>query len=397
MSKKWLILSSDFKPMQGGVAEFTFQIASILSKKGLLEEVITSVEQNQIFDFSVRSPNLKSENLKRLFSSLFHQKNKYLKSIRFRLFLLKAIFIIFTRQEKCLFLFCFVDNLLAYRLIKICLYFKVDFIVLFHGKEIIRFAEKDLDFLKQIEKFSSRIIFNSHSTKKLFQEHINSKKLEVPFSIWHPTVRFDYLDKLAPEKLEIVSGLPEGALLISSICRLVRRKGLHFAAKAFLSLDLDGEFKNTYYLIAGDGPEKQALRDLIAQRKDRVIFLGSITDSQKKELLLRSYIFLMPNYSVDKTDFEGFGISFIEAAYFGNIVLGGNSGGAAEAVGLCPEGHLIDTDVLGEKSIGTIADLLQNKLRLLHKGEASLNTEHTREILREKLDLTKDINSLIES
>ena len=54
----------------------------------------------------------------------------------------------------------------------------------------------------------------------------------------------------------------------------------------------------------------------------------------------------MPTHSLGNSDFEGFGISFIEASYFENVVFGGVHGGVPEAIQNERSGYTLDFDVI---------------------------------------------------
>jgi phosphatidylinositol alpha-1,6-mannosyltransferase len=51
----------------------------------------------------------------------------------------------------------------------------------------------------------------------------------------------------------------------------------------------------------------------------------------------------MPNRTLGGSEWEGFGIAFIEAALFGKPSIGGNNGGVADAIVQGKTGFLVDT------------------------------------------------------
>ncbi|MEO1672311.1 MAG: glycosyltransferase family 4 protein [Cyanobacteria bacterium J06631_2] len=344
-------MSADFKPMRGGVAEFSFQIASALNAKGILQAVITPVHQPNPFGLPVIAPSKMNG-------------NGYLGWLSYRLFCLRSIFVLLNHRDK-IFFFSYVDELYALPLLKLCMAIGVEFIVLFHGKDILKLSERRKRLLESIFLKSKQLVFNSSATARLFETCTNTKVSE-SCCIWHPGGRFDYYDQLESHSLAVLESLPEQAILVSSVCRLVKRKGLHFAIQAFNQICLESEFQDIYYIIAGDGTQRKDLEALASLGdKGKIIFLGNITEPQKKALLERSHIFIMPNYSEQGSDFEGFGISFIEAAYFDTVVIGGRSGGAVEALSLCPDSFLIDTDL--EDPVPSIKNILSESIRSIQK------------------------------
>ncbi|MBO1050750.1 MAG: glycosyltransferase family 4 protein [Dolichospermum sp. DET73] len=387
MSKSWLVISSDFQPMLGGVAEFAFQIADSFHSRGLLQTIITTVNQPKKTSLPIISPHVQLKNSP---NTAINFLTKKINSLSFYFLLALAAIMIVKYRKKSYILFCFVDDLFTPFLIYLSSLVGANFCVLFHGKEILYLSKKKPDLLNIIYRKSRKILFNSLATKNLFCQFTNQDPSN--YFILYPGIRFDMLDKLAVEKVEALESLPTDSIVISSVCRLVKRKGIHFAIEAFLNLDLDFAYKNVYFLIAGDGDEKKELEKLASKRNDKIIFLGSVTDGQKKNLLSRSSIFIMPNYSVNGTDFEGFGISFTEAAYLGNIVIGGNSGGAIEAVQLCPQGVIVDTDT--EKAVPDLTEAL-NKILGFIKISDQLKSPEIKLGVRNKIDLDTSIDRLI--
>ncbi len=377
--------------MTGGVAEFSLQIANTLNKQRILNSVITPVVQVEDNELPIIAPYKINWIPTQL--PIKHLHNK-IQSLQYKFFYLKCIFLILNNRESTFF-FTYIDDLYAIPLIKICHKFKVKFIVLLHGKDILRISCKNSDLLDFLVSNSQRLIFNSLATANLFEKYSNVSAVNSR-NIWYPGGRFDYLDQLEPRPIESLDELPKDAYIISSVCRLVKRKGINFSIQAFLKLILNAEFKNIYYVIAGEGPEKEDLEQLAQKSGGKILFLGSVTEGQKKFLLQKSDIFIMPNSSVKGTDFEGFGISFIEAAYFNNIVIGGNSGGASEAIKMCPRGILVDTDI--DDPVSCVSKALNMALQALQTNSENIqNINSTNNILRKKLDLEKNVDHLISS
>src|SRR5204863_3187278 len=110
------------------------------------------------------------------------------------------------------------------------------------------------------------------------------------------------------------------------------RKGFDAVLKTVAALA--GPFPNLRYVLIGDGPERQRLQDQAAALgvTDRVLMLGRADDAMKWAAYDRCDLFVMPNRALGGTDWEGFGIVFVEAARAGRAVVAGNSGGVADAV-----------------------------------------------------------------
>ena len=87
------------------------------------------------------------------------------------------------------------------------------------------------------------------------------------------------------------------------------------------------------YIIIGDGPCRTELENEVKKLglHKNVDFVGSLTGVEKNAYLINSDIFVMPGIK-DKDNVEGFGIAYVEAAYYGVPGVANDVGGAAEAV-----------------------------------------------------------------
>ena len=135
----------------------------------------------------------------------------------------------------------------------------------------------------------------------------------------------------------------EDELVLLTVARLIPRKGHSRVIRAIASLGPDvPPFK---YIIAGRGPQEQALRDLAAQLgvRDRVIFAGFVPDAEVNLYYNLADIVVMPN-TEEEGDIEGFGMVFLEANAAGKPVIGGRSGGTADAVQDGVTGYLVSSE-----------------------------------------------------
>ena len=92
-----------------------------------------------------------------------------------------------------------------------------------------------------------------------------------------------------------------------------------------------------------------------------VFLLGSISDIEKFSILKHSNVYVMPTRKLGNSDFEGFGISFLEASYFENVVIGGADGGVKEAIQDNLTGFTIDFE--NKDSVTALANLLKSLLK----------------------------------
>lgn len=126
-------------------------------------------------------------------------------------------------------------------------------------------------------------------------------------------------DELQQLKEKLGKGQDDIFLITTS--RLVFKNAVDDVIKSLSHLP-----KNTKFLILGDGPLKDELKQLAKEQEveDRVYFLGNIDQEQMPKYLHVSDIFVRPSRS------EGMGNSFIEAMAAGLPVIATQEGGIAD-------------------------------------------------------------------
>jgi phosphatidylinositol alpha-1,6-mannosyltransferase len=123
-------------------------------------------------------------------------------------------------------------------------------------------------------------------------------------------------------------------LSVARLSRHDRAKGIISVLEA-LRMIAD---RTVHYVIAGDGDDRSFL-ELVATRlgvRERVHFLGTVTDDELFTLYRRCQIFVLPSGQ------EGFGIVFLEAMYFGAPVIAAAEKGAVDVVQHEQTGLLVD-------------------------------------------------------
>jgi phosphatidylinositol alpha-1,6-mannosyltransferase len=179
----------------------------------------------------------------------------------------------------------------------------------------------------------------------------------------------------------------DGKTVLLTVARLVPRKG-HATVLAALR-----EFVRTnpqiIYLIAGTGPEEQRLRQLVQEwdLESHVRFAGFVRDEELADYYNLCDIFVMPN-SEDRGDVEGFGMVFIEANACGKPVVGGKSGGAAEAVLDGETGLLVTPDSPAETAdvLRSLVHNRQLRSRLGSQGLARARSDFNWQVQARALD-----------
>ncbi len=152
----------------------------------------------------------------------------------------------------------------------------------------------------------------------------------------------DYSIKTDKKDLEnIVKTNLENKKVIVTVGRLVQRKGVYwFIKNVFLKLN-----KNYIYLVIGDGPDKEKIKELINSLKlnERILMLGKLSDQNLKIIYNTTDLMVLPNIKV-KGDIEGFGIVAIEASSTGLPVIASSIEGLKDAVVNGKNGYLVSPD-----------------------------------------------------
>jgi phosphatidylinositol alpha-1,6-mannosyltransferase len=144
--------------------------------------------------------------------------------------------------------------------------------------------------------------------------------------------------------------------VLLTVARLIPRKG-HGTVLAGLAR-MASTHKLLRYLIVGMGPEEVRLRVLVGSLhlEDSVIFAGFVADAELADSYRLCDVLVMPNSDDGAGDIEGFGMLFLDASATGKAVIGGCSGGTAEAVEDGVTGFLVNPDSV---------DALNDRLRSL--------------------------------
>jgi phosphatidylinositol alpha-1,6-mannosyltransferase len=150
-----------------------------------------------------------------------------------------------------------------------------------------------------------------------------------------------------PPGLVALHGL-EGCFVFVSVCRLLEKKGIDQAIRAFVQVC--GQFPDSRYLVVGEGPYRATLEALAASLgvADKVTFTGAVAEDELVEHYALGDVFVMPNRRLPNGDTEGFGLVFLEANACGLPVIAGSDGGSTDAVmhgvnGLLVDGHSVES------------------------------------------------------
>lgn len=150
------------------------------------------------------------------------------------------------------------------------------------------------------------------------------------------------IDRAAARRRFLEAGfqLPDDVLLVCSVGRQVERKGFAW----FIDQVLPGLPENVHYWLAGEGPEADRIRTLIAERNlaHRVRLLGRVTEEELHTLYCGADLFVMPNIPVPG-DMEGFGVVMLEAGLCGLPTIAADLEGVRDVITPGQNGHLVES------------------------------------------------------
>ena len=158
-----------------------------------------------------------------------------------------------------------------------------------------------------------------------------------------------FTPKVSREGLKATYGIPVNAPLVVSVGGLVERKGHH------LTIDAVAELTNVHLLIAGNGPEREALQARIEalQVGDRIKLVGVVPHKELADFYGAADI------SVLASSREGWANVLLESMACGTPVVATSVWGTPEVVAV-PEAGLLATERNAETIRFQIRKLLNN-------------------------------------
>ena len=208
-------------------------------------------------------------------------------------------------------------------------------ISLAHGNEILSDSVNKIERIQNTLNKVSGIVANSMYTKSLIKNLINS---DIPVDYVYPGAMD--LRNIQSSTVPNIKGSP----IILTLARLEKRKGHRYIIESVSKLL--PQLPSLQYVIAGEGPEMKNLRKLVIDCKlqKNVIFTGFVNEAEKKYLFEKTALMVMPTLDETKNrSIEGFGIAYLEAAFFGIPSIASNVGGTPEAVINGSTGLIIDS------------------------------------------------------
>ncbi|MGC8841412.1 MAG: glycosyltransferase family 4 protein [Candidatus Sumerlaeaceae bacterium] len=244
-----------------------------------------------------------------------------------------------------------------------------------HGSEILTElpSRARRAALELMLRGASVLTCNSNNTKRLLESHFDRlKRIEVI----HPGIDQARLNaplarqhgaELRKQWLE-AQGLPCETVVLLSMCRLSRQKGIGEVLRALTEITRRNMLTGDWlYVIAGSGPDEKEFQQYATQNLlgKRVFFLGRVPYEQTAAVFQSADVYVQPSQPL-----ESFGISFVEAEFCGLPCIGTKSGGIPEAVQDGVTGILVEPGDLQALS-GAIVALVNNAERRRQMGQAA--------------------------
>lgn len=209
------------------------------------------------------------------------------------------------------------------RLLKIRL--GIPYIVCTYGMEIASWSTNQrtrAQLVRVLQEADKVLCINKKTKQELLQLGVEEKNL----SLVYPGIDVAELSKQnAPEV--VLKKYNISTPYILTVARLVQRKGIDDLLAAYAKLGSE----KIPLVIVGDGPEKESLMQRAKTLAISPIFLGSIPDEDLHAIYSKASLFALTPKELPG-DYEGFGIVYIEAAFFGLPVVATDTGGVPEAV-----------------------------------------------------------------
>ena len=341
-----LILTQCFPSRLGGVESLVSNLALSLSKNNKI--IVFADRHNFFYDAIFDNQHKDQISVRRVGGIKFFRRRKKIKEIKP---------FIESKQVKLVIADSWKSLELAIDLLNKN---KIPVVCLAHGNEFLAKNKNKVQRIRNTLDKVASIASNSFFTKGLVKKIVSSK---VPVKVILPGA--SNLNNIKEIKIPNIEGNP----IILTLARLEKRKGHAFIIESIKKIIID--FPNLQYVIAGEGPEKKNLKKLVRSYdlNSHVKFLGNVNEQQKKYLFKKTDLMVMPTLNESRNNsIEGFGISYLEAAFFGIPSIASNVGGTPEAV-LDKKTGLIINDI--EELYYAINLLLSDRSYLKQLGDQS--------------------------
>jgi len=239
-------------------------------------------------------------------------------------------------------------------------------VVSFHGMDVQR-RETERGYeanLQKLLRLVPLVLVRSRSiAERLIELDCDPDKIRLNRT-GIPLEEFPYTERKFPV---------DGKWTLVQACRLVRKKGLPTALRAFARFA--ESFPKSRFVIAGEGPLRQELEELVGRLdlKSAVIFAGFLNQSELRDLFETAHVFVHPSELPPDSNQEGVPNSMLEAMASGLPVVATLHGGIPEAVTDGLNGFLVP-ERNHEMLANSLCKMVENRARWIGMGAAASQT-----------------------
>jgi phosphatidylinositol alpha-1,6-mannosyltransferase len=374
--KKIVIFSEDFPPYPGGIAQWAFGVANGLHRLGHEIHVITRnrPEYN----------SGKADNLEYPISCI---KGKYWKKLR-TWYCYRALRDFYGEGQRPDLVLATTWNF-ARGVVSLTRKNGTKLVTVVHGLEVTRkMSGLKKHWLKNTLRSSHRTISVSSFTKdRILSDYGIDRELVLILPCGVDTNVF--FSSNGSQELRKRFGLQDEQIILT-LARVIERKG-HDKVIEALPCVMEKQPRIKYVIC---GPREESYHQKLQRKiddlglKDRVIFTGYVKAHEIPVFYNLCDVYIMPSRELTTVgDTEGFGITFLEANACEKPVIGGNSGGVADAIVDGETGFLVDPEnpkEIAEKLILLLSDSeLAEKLG--RQGRARIEKEYTWDIVANRI------------
>ncbi len=329
--KKTLLVTIDFPPMIGGVANYWANLNKNLPSEDI---VVLAPEYDGSHGFDIHQNYLIYR--KNLISKIKWLWPKWLPLLYFMYRLIKA-----EKVERVIVGQILPVGTAAYILHK---FLKFDYIVSAHGMDVKtpEVGSRKYKIMKKVLNKACHVISNSQFTKGAIEKlGVPAKKISIVYPC--PNIQAIEIDPVLQEDIVKQYDLEDKKVLLT-VGRLVERKGHDRVIQSLVKVVQ--RFPDLRYIIIGKGSNLSNLKYLVKRLrlKKHVIFLERVDDDELQIFYDLANVFIMTSRELSCGDVEGFGIVYLEANNFKKPVIAGRTGGAIEAVEHEVNGLLVNPD-----------------------------------------------------